>query len=332
MDPLSQGIVGSIAAQQPANKKVILLSIILGFLSGMAPDLDIFIRSSNDPLMSLEFHRQFTHSLIFIPVGGLICSAFFYFLFAKKQNLTFKTTYLYCTLGYGSHGLLDSCTSYGTQLFWPFSDTRIAWNTISIIDPLFTIPLLIIVVLTIFKRKMILARASLLWVIFYLSLGYLQHERAEKLAYSIAETRKHVVKRIEVKPSIANLLVWKVIYETKEKYYVDAVKIGLKNEILEGTSIDKLNVVESFPWLDKNSQQAKDIKRFSWFSNGYLAISKENPNRIIDIRYSMLPNEIHGLWGIEILEKNNQKEHVKYFFNRENNNLALKKLWKILIN
>jgi len=332
MDPLSQGIVGSIAAQQPANKKVILISIILGFLSGMAPDLDIFIRSSNDPLMSLEFHRQFTHSLIFIPVGGLICSAFFYFLFAKKQNLTFKTTYLYCTLGYGSHGLLDSCTSYGTQLFWPFSDTRIAWNTISIIDPLFTIPLLIIVVLTIFKRKMILARASLLWVIFYLSLGYLQHERAEKLAYSIAETRKHVVKRIEVKPSIANLLVWKVIYETKEKYYVDAVKIGLKNKILEGTSIDKLNVVESFPWLDENSQQAKDIKRFNWFSNGYLAISKENPNRIIDIRYSMLPNEIHGLWGIEILEKNNQKEHAKYFFNRENNNLALKKLWKILTN
>ena len=332
MDPLSQGIVGSIAAQQPANKKVILLSIMLGFLSGMAPDLDIFIRSSNDPLMSLEFHRQFTHSLIFIPVGGLICSVFFYFLFAKKQSLTFKTTYLYCTLGYGSHGLLDSCTSYGTQLFWPFSDTRIAWNTISIIDPLFTIPLLIIVVLTIFKRKMILARASLLWVIFYLSLGYLQHERAEKLAYSIAESRKHVVKRIEVKPSIANLLVWKVIYETKEKYYVDAVKIGLKNKILEGTSIDKLNVVESFPWLDKNSQQAKDIKRFSWFSNGYLAISKENPNRIIDIRYSMLPNEIHGLWGIEILEKNNQKEHAKYFFNRENNNLALKKLWKILTN
>ena len=59
---------------------------------------------------------------------------------------------------------------------------------------------------------------------------------------------------------------------------------------------------------------------------------KNRLNRIIDIRYSMLPNEIHGLWGIEILEKNNQKEHVKYFFNRENNNLALKKLWKILIN
>ena len=332
MDPLSQGIVGSVAAQQLANKKVIVLSIILGFFSGMAPDLDIFIRSSNDPLMALEFHRQFTHSLIFIPVGGLICSAFFYLLFTKRQDMSFKTTYLYCTLGYASHGLLDSCTSYGTQLFWPFSDYRVAWNTISIIDPLFTIPLLIFVALTIFKKKIILARTALLWVIFYFSLGYIQHERAEKLALSIAETRGHIVKRIEVKPSLANLLVWKAIYETERKYYVDALKIGFGNKIIQGTSIDKLNVVKSFPWLDQSSQQAKDIKRFSWFSNGYLAISKENPNRIIDIRYSMLPNEIHGLWGVEISKNTDRKEHVKYFFNRENNALALKKLWNMLIN
>ena len=332
MDPLSQGIVGTVAAQQPANKKVILLSTLLGFFSGMAPDLDIFIRSSDDPLMALEFHRQFTHSLIFIPVGGLICSTFFYFLFAKRQNISFKTTSLYCTLGYASHGLLDSCTSYGTQLFWPFSDYRVAWNTISIIDPLFTIPLLIMVVLTIFKRKMLFARAAFLWIIFYFFLGYSQHERAKQLAFSTAEKRGHMVKRIEVKPSLANLLVWKAIYETEGRYYVDAIKISLENKIIEGTSIDKLNVEESFPWLDQNSQQAKDIKRFSWFSNGYLAISKENPNRIIDIRYSMLPNEIHGLWGIEISKEIDDKEHVKYFFNRENNILALKKLWNILIN
>ena len=64
----------------------------------------------------------------------------------------------------------------------------------------------------------------------------------------------------------------------------------------------------------------------------YKELSKYNPNRIIDIRYSMLPNEIHGLWGIEI-EKNIEKnQHVKYFFNRENNSEALKELWSILIN
>ena len=128
------------------------------------------------------------------------------------------------------------------------------------------------------------------------------------------------------------MLVWKVIYEADEKYYVDAVKVGFNSKVIKGTSIDKLNVKKSFPWLDFDSQQLKDIDRFSWFSGGYLAISKNNPNRIIDIRYSMLPNEIHGLWGIEIQKNIKENQHVKYFFNRENNSEALKKLWSILIN
>ena len=78
MDPLTQGVVGAVASQQPASRKTILVATILGFFSGLAPDLDIFIRSDKDPLLALEFHRQFTHSLVFIPIGGLICAAVFY--------------------------------------------------------------------------------------------------------------------------------------------------------------------------------------------------------------------------------------------------------------
>ena len=47
---------------------------------------------------------------------------------------------MYSTIGYATHGIIDSLTSYGTQLFWPFSNDRFATNTISIIDPLFTLP------------------------------------------------------------------------------------------------------------------------------------------------------------------------------------------------
>ena len=146
MDPLTQGVVGAAVSQQPANKKTILVATLLGFLSGLAPDLDIFIRSKHDPLLVLEFHRQFTHSLIFIPIGGLICAVVFYYLFSKRKGMTFKKTYIFTTLGYGTHGLLDSCTSYGTQLLWPFSDNRISWNTISIVDPLFTMPILVLII------------------------------------------------------------------------------------------------------------------------------------------------------------------------------------------
>ena len=331
MDPLSQGIVGSVAAQQKSSKEKILLITIIGFLSGMAPDLDVFIRSSHDPLLAIEFHRQFTHSLIFIPFGGFICGTFFYHVLTKRRGMSIKETYLYCTLAYASHGILDACTSYGTQLFWPFNDFRVAWNTISIVDPIFTITLFTLVFLSIFRRKTIFARIALIWVITYMSIGLIQHNRAEKVGLLNADSRGHIPARIVVKPSLANLLVWKVIYEADEKYYVDAVKVGFNTKVITGASIDKLNVRNSFPWLDLDSQQSKDIDRFSWFSGGYLAISKNNPNRIIDIRYSMLPNEIHGLWGIEIQKNIEENQHVKYFFNRENNSEALKELWSILI-
>ena len=84
MDPLTQGIVATTASQSVSTKEKIVVASIVGFLSGLAPDIDIFIRSSNDPLLFLEFHRQFTHSLFFIPIGGLICSIVFYYLFTKN--------------------------------------------------------------------------------------------------------------------------------------------------------------------------------------------------------------------------------------------------------
>ena len=152
MDPITQGVIGATFAQQPSKKSTVLLATLLGFLSGLAPDLDVFIRSEQDPLLALVFHRQFTHSLLFIPIGGLICSTLFYYLITKRKNMTFKDTYIYATIGYATHGLLDSCTSYGTQLLWPFSDVRIAWNTISIIDPLFTIPILILLIISVTKK------------------------------------------------------------------------------------------------------------------------------------------------------------------------------------
>jgi len=331
MDPLTQGLVGAAVSQQPANKKTILVATLLGFFSGLAPDLDIFIRSKHDPLLILEFHRQFTHSLIFIPMGGLICAILFYYLFAKRKGMTFKKTYIYSTLGYGTHGLLDSCTSYGTQLLWPFSDSRISWNTISIIDPLFTLPILILIIFAALKKNKTFAHLALGWIIFYCIFGLVQQERAKEIGKQIATSRGHEPINIVAKPSLANLFVWKIIYSTEFNYHVDAVKVGIKSKIYEGSKIKKLNLSESFHWLDSKSQQAKDIERFRWFSDGYLALSKKHQNRIIDIRYSMLPNEINGLWGIELNKKAGHTSHIKYIFNRERNSDTINKLWKMII-
>ena len=319
MDPLSQGIIGSTASQVAIKEKHSLFIVgIIGFLSGMAPDLDIFIRSNEDPLLFLEFHRQFTHSLIFIPIGGLICAMVFYSILRifNKTTISFKSLWLYATLGYGSHGILDACTSYGTLLFWPFSYERIAWNNISIIDPLFTIPIVILIVMGIIFKKKIFPLIAMIWALSYLALGLILNYVATEKGRTIALDRGHVIERITAKPTFANLLLWKIIYESEGIFYTDAIRILPTEKIIEGSSIKKLNVTRDFNSLNINSQQYKDIKRFAWFSDDFLAVHPDNKNIIIDIRYSMLPNEINGLWGIEINPSADDKKHITYITNR----------------
>ena len=330
MDPLSQGVVGVIAAQQTANRKHLLIASVLGFFAGMSADLDIFIKSSQDPLFSLEFHRQFTHSILFMPFGGLICALFFYYLFLQKKDISFKQTYIYSTLGYATHGLLDACTTYGTQLFWPFTNDRIAWNTISIIDPLFTLPILFLILFAVIKNNKKYSYMALSWVLIYSSLGFIQKDRSIETGKKLAQSRGHEVINIEAKPSFANIIVWKTIYTTQTHYYIDAVRAGLNTRIIEGVKIGKFNIQKSFPWLDPQSQQAKDIERFRWFSNGYIAISHNNPNHIIDIRYSMLPNEGHGLWGIELNPDGDNQVYIKRIFNRRSDMSTYIKLWNMI--
>lgn len=320
MDPISQASLGASLSQSFTNDKTKQVSaMVIGALSGMAPDLDVLINSKTDPLLFLEFHRQFTHSLFFIPFGALICALVFYPLLNSrwiKSKLSFAQIYLFSFLGYATHGLLDACTSYGTQLFWPFSNTRIAWNTVSIIDPLFTLPVVILIVLAAYRKNVRYARVAFVYAVIFLSLGIIQNQRAENAVYTLAEQRGHVVERIQVKPSFANRHVWKLIYEYDGRYYVDAVRILVKTEFIEGTSIQKLDVKRDYPWLPADSQQAKDIERFRWFSDGFLAVSRRDENLVTDVRYSFLPNRVDSMWGVvvnkQLIDEGKMDAHVGY--------------------
>ncbi len=331
MDPLTQGVVGAMVAQTAAHKDAIGKACIIGALAGMAPDLDVLIRSSDDPLLALEFHRHFTHSLLFVPVGGLLCALALFPLLARRWGLTFWDTLKWCWLGYASHGILDAFTSYGTQLLWPFSSTRVAWDGVSVIDPLFTLPILGLLIYATRKQKSVAATAGIVWAISYLSLGLIQHQRAIDYGYDIAAKRGHTPIRLEAKPSFANLIVWKVVYETEQRFYVDAVRPGIfSNKHWPGDNIAILNLERDLPWLDPTSQQARDIERFRWFSAGYVAIDKHNPNSIIDIRYSMLPQEIEPLWGIRLAQTTDAATPAVYYTQRGNSSRAIYELYNML--
>ena len=314
MDPISQGAIGAAVPGGVFAGDKLRPAALLGCVAGLAPDLDVLIGSPNDPLMFLVFHRQFTHALLFIPLGAAVVAGACHW--TVRHRLSFKESYLACLLGYAAHGLLDACTSYGTQLFWPLSNLRVAWNNVSVVDPLFTLPLAAFVVAGALRRRPRLAWIGLAWALAYLLFGVVQNQRAEAAGSRLAQSRGHLPMRLTAKPGFANLLVWKVVYEHRGAYYVDAVRTGLDVTACPGAKVPALDVARDLPWLPADSQQARDVERFRWFSDDYIALDPNVANRVIDIRYSVVPNRIAPLWGIDLNPAAALDSHVRFVAER----------------
>ncbi len=331
MDPLTQGAIGAALPQATRQtSRHIRIAAGLGFLAGMAADLDTLIRSESDPLLFLEYHRQFTHSLFFIPVGGALCALVLHWVFGRRSQLSFAKTALFCTLGYATHALLDTATTYGTMLFWPFDQTRYAWSIISIVDPLFTLPVLGLLAWSWVKRHPGPARAALLWAAVYLCFGVYQHINARDAGYALAQSRGHDPVRLDVKPSFANMLLWKTVYEADGAFYIDAVRVGFSPRVFPGERVLKLDLNRDFPWLSADSRQAKDIERFRVFSGGYAARAPQNADRVIDVRYSFVPNRTAALWGIAVRRDAGATEYADYVTDRHDARERFMELWEML--
>jgi inner membrane protein len=332
MDPLSQGVFGTLFASAAAPRRHTRQAALLGALSGMAADLDIFIRSSEDPLLALQFHRHFTHSIAFIPVGALLCALALKPFF---KSLSFSRVYLYAFLGYASHGLLDSFTSYGTQMFWPFSNFRVAWDSIAIIDPLFTVPVMLALVAWAIKSSKFWRAFAWAWATIYLSLGFVQRNRALDEVAKLAASRGHVPLRMSAKPSLGNLWLFRGLYETETRHYADAIRVPFlgDNKIYEGGSLEKFDATKL--GVAKDSRLMRDIERFAWFSDRALALSPSSDPQaativVGDFRYSMLPTGISPLWGI-VVDKSRPDDHVKFENFRSVTASDRAELWRMLM-
>jgi inner membrane protein len=234
-----------------------------------------------------------------------------------RSHLSFRHAYALAMLGYASHLLLDTCTTYGTQLLWPFSGTRFAWNYIAVIDPLFTLPIFGLAAAALLARRSGCARAAVAWAVVYVGFGAFQHARATAAAQTLAASRGHEAASLEVTPALFSLLLWKTIYEHEGTFYVDAVRAGLSTTPLPGATTRKLDVARDFPWLEPSSQQARDIARFARVANGFVAVDENAPERVVDLRYSLVPNEIAGFWAIVLDPSASSEEHVGYVTTRE---------------
>lgn len=333
MDPLTHGLLGGIAVQATLGKKATSRLAWAGVLGGMAPDLDILIRSSSDPLLILQFHRHFTHSLIFIPFGGLIIGFLLWLLYRKKPS--FGWVYLATTVGYATHGLLDACTSYGTLLYWPFSLQRVAWDNVSVIDPIFTFLILVGFLGALLAKQARWARVGLLLGLAYLSFGLYQRFEGLEMQQKLAQERGHVVERGRVRPTFGNVLVWRSIYEYQGKFYVDAFRIVPWGKDLwwEGGSLAKFDASQLKPPLPPNSLLAQDLKRYAWFSEDYLVEMNgevQAPDVIVgDLRFSLFSNGLTPIWGIRFNPQQPKQAPERLTF-RWGTSQAWEQLWEML--
>jgi len=317
MDILTQGLLGGVLAQSVAQKSDKKIASFVGFFAGLLADADFLISSSNDPLLNIEYHRHFTHSLLFVPVGAALALIIMWPFFRKRVSI--RHLYLFCLAGYSMSGVLDACTSYGTHLFWPFSDARIAFNIISIVDPVFTFMLLAAFLIGIRNQSNRVAYIGLILCVTYLSLGFVQQKRAQTMAEQLVQQRGHSTAFHIVKPTLANLLLWRSVYSHDDRIYVDAVRLGIfdANKIYEGDSVKKLIIHKDMQKLNISSVLYLDIQRFIKFSGGFVAFDPEQDFVLGDLRYSMLPTSIKPLWGI-VIDIENPQIHADYRFFRNN--------------
>ncbi|MCA1778301.1 MAG: metal-dependent hydrolase [Xanthomonadaceae bacterium] len=301
MDPLTQGVFGSLFAQAGARRSDIRPAAMVGLVSGMAADLDVLIRSSSDALLTIEYHRHFTHSLASVPALALAVSLLAWPLVHRwRPGIGFARVFLWSALGVLSHGLLDAMTSYGTRLFWPLSETRVALGVISVIDPLFTLPLMVLMAFAVWKGLRRWAGLALAWALIYLSLGFVQQQRAEQILMEWAENSEIDSERVLVKPSFANLVLWRGLIDDGARLHSVAVRIlpGTQPLIWQGATVDRFVP----PVLGGNTRVAEDLKRFQHFSDGWMfafpALDRGSERFIGDFRYAVDPASARPLWGV----------------------------------
>ncbi|MDT8437736.1 MAG: metal-dependent hydrolase [Wenzhouxiangellaceae bacterium] len=117
MDPVTQALASGLFAQAGVARSRVRPAAVIGAVAGMAPDLDVLIRSPSDSLLAIEYHRHFTHAFSFVPVIALAVSLLLWPLVRRwRPDIGYAQVYLWALLGALSHGLLDALTSYGERI------------------------------------------------------------------------------------------------------------------------------------------------------------------------------------------------------------------------
>lgn len=285
MDSLTQIVLGAAVGEAALGKKVGNKAMLYGAIAGTIPDLDFLVSLFADPLTVIEIHRGFTHSILF----AAAFSPLFGFLISKIERhgrATMKDWSWLVFLAFITHSLLDALTTWGTKLFWPI-DYPVAVESIFVIDPLYTLPFLIFVILGMFFKRDDNRRRTLNTIGLVLSTGYLvlafgiKCYAFEKVS-SALEEQQIAYSGLKVKPAPLNTIVW-----TANVMADDVVYLG-DYSLFDSQPIKFYPVPKNHQLLGNLIEDA-DVKRLIKITENWFVVhSDSNGLYINDLRFGTM--------------------------------------------
>ncbi|KVV16432.1 metal-dependent hydrolase [Flavobacterium sp. TAB 87] len=309
MDSCTQIVLGIAVAEVCAGKALKNRTFLYGAILGTMPDLDVLVGLFMDTVNGVMIHRGISHSLflyvILSPFLGWLISKF------EHKKISFKTATSMVFWCLFTHVLLDMFTSWGTQILWPV-ETRFALKTIFVIDPLYTIPLLISVIM-VWRTKDLLLRKKYILRGLIISSSYLLLSCGIKL-YALNQFEKALINQgityseIIVKPTAFNLILWNANIATADAYVLGDYSL------LDSQPISFVRYAKN-PNLEAELNGNSDFKKLEKISEGWYIISKKNGALYFnDLRFGLLndtPNNPQFAFSYQFKETNSELKAVE---------------------
>lgn len=274
MDSITQIVLGAAVGEAVAGRQMGAKAALWGAVAATLPDLDVFLRAFYHPFDAALVHRGFSHSLLF----ALLAGPFFGWLFNRfyKNRFGQRKWILLWTLAIVTHPMLDMFTNYGTQFFWPFSP-RITFNSVFVVDPLYTIPFATLLLMALFTKRDKSKRSRLNWAGIIWSCGYLLWGIVVKLiildqAPAYFRSANIQVNRTMVTPMPLTSFYWEMIGEDEHNYYIGYKSLFAEFKPEDTETIPKHHhLLNGIRWEGMNRTQ-----QLKYITNGYYALEQHS--------------------------------------------------------
>lgn len=260
--------------------------MLVGAALGTLPDLDVLI-DYGDPVRNFTYHRGFSHSLFVLAPFSVLLWLLLRSLWAPVREAPLPWLGA-ISLTLITHPLLDAHTAYGTQLFWPMTSPPVSWATIFIIDPMYTLPLLIGTLYAASRpalaRSDTVLRAGLVVSSLYLAWSWAAQAVVERNARDALADLGLQDAELFITPTPLNTLLWRVVVLTEDGYL----------EGFDSVLVDEPVMTFSASASDTQALQAASdvwaVDRLHWFSRGFLKASVDDDRLILsDLRMGQNP-------------------------------------------